>query len=272
MRSNKLAISVFFVVVASMIVLSCNTVEVTGPANSPIETPPTAVQVEPHKFELGKLSVIPQEAQVGTIITVSLPVRNIGSVRNAYVATLYVDGQEYMTQDVTLDPGNGSAVNFPVSKLGPGNHKLQVSGVESSVRIYRVDRYSISSNEVYKFHYTPLEYTPVPALPYISSNYFSPPITPFLITQISFRYPFPQSFQIMDSNNKQLYSADISYNQIASIPNIQVDGDFIIQMQTSQPTPDVRVQYFGVRSWSMVIAYYWPEVSVVEGIQKRFEP
>jgi hypothetical protein len=272
LRSNNLAISVCFVVAASITVLSCNTVKVTGPSYSPSEIPASAIQVEPHKFELGKLSVIPQEAQVGTIITVSLPVRNIGGARNAYIATLYVDGQEYMTEDATLDPGNGSAVNFLISKLGPGNHSIQVSGIESSVRIYRVDRYSIPNNQVYQFHYTPLEYTPEPALPHISYNSFSPPVTPFFITQISFRYPFPQSFQILDSNNKQLYSADISHNQIADIPNIKVDGDFIIQMQTDQPAADIRVQYFGVRSWSMVVAYYWPEVSVVDCLQKRFEP
>jgi hypothetical protein len=272
LRTNIRTILVFLIVAVSATVLSCNEVEVARPANSPSVTPSTAIQVERHKFELGQLSVIPQEAQVGTIITVSLPVRNIGSARNAYVATLYVDGQEYMTQDTTLDPGSGSAVNFVVSRLGPGIHSMQVSGVESSVRIYRVDRYSIPNNDIYQFHYTPLEFTPEPPVPHISSDSFSPPVTPFFITQITFRYPFPQSFRILDSNNKQLYSASTSYNQFVDIPNIQVEGDFSIEMQTDQPASDIRVQYFGVRSWSMVIAYYWPEVSVVEGIQKRFGP
>jgi hypothetical protein len=56
------------------------------------------------------------------------------------------------------------------------------------------------------------------------------------------------------------------------VPAIQVDGDFTIQMLTVQPAVDIKSQFFGFSTYELVIAYFWPEVSTVEGFQKRFGP
>ncbi|MBN1375137.1 MAG: hypothetical protein JXA01_03165 [Dehalococcoidia bacterium] len=229
-------------------------------------------QVDAYKFEVGNISVIPQEARVGTFMTVSLPVRNIGSRKNAFIATLYVDGNEYITRDITLAPGNGGSLTYVLSNLGTGTHEISVAGVKSSLIIYAVNSYTIPNNKDYRLHYTSLEYTPLPPLPHLSTDHFTPPVIPFFITRIDFRYPYPQSFEIIDSRGKQLYSAENAYQAGVIVPDIQVNGDFSIQMQTSQPTADVRSEYFGFNSWRWVIAYYWPEVSTVEGIEKSFSP
>ncbi|MCX6006291.1 MAG: hypothetical protein NTZ34_03405 [Chloroflexi bacterium] len=241
-------------------------------ANTPAQTPVSTDNVERYKFELGNISVMPEEALVGTPVQVIVPVKNVGSAKNAYIATLYVDGQEYLTEDITLDPGNNGTLLYLVSNLSTGKHIITVADLAGTVQIYYAEKYAIANNDIYLPHYSPLEYTPEPPLPHNSADSFTPPVTPFYITKISFRYPYPQSFQILDAGNKLLYSADIAYNESAYVPGIQVDGPFTIQMQTGQPVADVRAEHPGRFSWVFVIAYFWPEVSTVEGIEKRFVP
>ena len=250
--------------------LSCNPAVPVGPSNTPAQIPTTSNNDVRYKFELGNLSVTPQEAAFGTPVQVSVPVKNAGSVKNAYVATLYVDGQEYMTQDVTLDTGNSGTLLYRVSNLSAGTHKISVANLESIVQVYYSEKYSITNNKIYMPHYSRLEYTPVPPLPHISADSFTAPAAPFFITKINFRYPYPQSFQIMDAGNNLLYGADIAYNESAWVPGIRVDGAFTIQMQTGQPVADVKAELYGRSSWLFVISYFWPEVSIVEGIVKRF--
>ena len=272
MRINCLCNSILCLILLSAFILSCNQAVPAVPANTPVPTPTSVNDVGRYKFELGNISVLPQEAPVGTPVQVSVPVKNVGSVENAYVATLYVDGQEYMTQDVTLDTGNSGTLLYRISNLSAGPHKISVANLESIVKVYYAEKYSIANNKIYMPHYSRLEYTPVPPLPHVSADYFTAPATPFFITKINFRYPYPQSFQIMDAGNNLLYSADIEYNESAYVLGIQVDETFTIQMQTGQPVADIRAELYGRTSWLFVIAYFWPEVSIVEGMVKRFEP
>lgn len=260
------------VIFLQVLVISCKPIPDIKSFSYPQTDSAPVNNSETYKFETGSLSIIPQEAKAGSTIIVSLPVRNAGSSANAFIATLYVDGHAYDTEDVTLQPGNSGSITFLLTNLVPGNHVLSVAGIEGYVRVYSLEKYSLTNNRVFLPHYTALEYTPAPPLPYISLGNFSPPVTPFIITQISFRYPYPQSFQILDNHGNQLYRADINYKPAADVPSIEVAGDFTIQMQTSQPTADIRAQLYGYNAWSYVIAYYWPEVSVVEGVKKRFGP
>lgn len=270
MKVNTCTVPVFIVLLVLSFSIACQPIAAVNTDDSQFQIPTPDSQAEPYKFEIGSLSVVPQEAKAGTTVIVSLPVRNTGSAKNAFIATLYVDGHEYGTEDVTLQPGNSGSVTFLFSGLDPGDHQIAVAGIESHVKIYYLDQYSITNNQVFLPRYTALEYTPVPPLPHISSDRFTPPVIPFFITQISFRYPFPQSFQILDEDGKQLYRAEIDYQQRANVPNIQVDGDFIIQMQTPHPTADIRAQFFGLNTWRWAVSYYWPEVSIVDGVRKNF--
>jgi hypothetical protein len=272
LRINSLCNSVFCIILLSVFIISCSPAVPVGPATTPAPIPTPSSNAGLYKFELGNLSVIPQEAAFGTQVQVSVPVKNVGSVKNAYVATLYVDGQEYMTQDVTLDTGNSGTLLYRVSNLGAGTHKISVANLESIVQVYSAEKYSIANNKIYMPHYSRLEYTPVPPLPHISADSFTAPAAPFYITKINFRYPYPQSFQIMDAGNNLLYAADIAYNESAYVPGIRVDGAFTIQMQTGQPVADVKAELYGRSSWLFVVAYFWPEVSIVEGFVKRFGP
>ena len=271
---NKIFKSICHLISFLMVIgiLSCSSPGKIVPPIATDQTAPSVNAVEPYKFEVGSITVAPREAQAGMPVLISVPVRNVGSARNAYVGTLYVDGQEYGTKDITLDPGSGGSLVYQVSNLSAGSHKIAVGGSEGAVQVYNVQRYTIANTQVYMPHYAPLEYTPAPPLPYISSDSFAPPVTPFYITQINFRYPFPQSFKILDANNKQIYSADAAYNESAYVPNIEVNGSFSVEMQTNQPAADVRSEFFGFSTWELVVAYFWPEVSTVEGIQKRFSP
>lgn len=272
MRIKYLFNSILCVLLLAVFILSCNPAVPVSRTNTPDQTPVPTDNVERYKFELGNISVMPQEAPVGTSVQVIVPVKNVGAATNAYIATLYVDGHEYLTQDTTLDPGSSGTLLYLVSNLSAGNHKISVANLESTVQIYYTEIYTITNNEIYMPHYSSFEYTPQPPLPHISTDYFTAPATSFFITKIVFRYPYPQSFQILDAGNNLLYGADIAYNESAFVPDIKVDGTFTIQMQTGQPVADVRAEMFGRTSWSFVIAYFWPEVSTVEGMEKRFGP
>ncbi|MBN1376528.1 MAG: hypothetical protein JXA01_10290 [Dehalococcoidia bacterium] len=272
MRYWQKAVYVLLAVSLSICCLSCCSKAVSRSDNTTVSVSFRSSPVEDYKFETGSISVIPEEALLGTFVTVSLPVRNIGRCKNAFIATLYIDGNEYITQDITLAPGNGGSVTYVLSNLRAGTHEISVAGLKSSVKIYTIDRFTISNHQDYQPYYTPLEYTPLPPLPHLSTDHFTPPAVPFFITRIDFRYPFPQSFSIIDSSGKQLYSAENAYQPSMKVPATQVNGDFSIQMQTSQLSADVRSQFFGFNSWKQVVAYYWPEVSAVEGVCKRFVP
>jgi hypothetical protein len=270
-RLNKLAISLIclvFLILPGF--LSCRVYPPLAPPTPAPPPAPPAGNAPAVRFELGTMIVSPGEVQTGAPVRADVPVKNTGSSRNAYVGTLYVDGQEYGTRDVTLPPGGSGTLTFQLPDLDQGNHTLTVGNSQGTVRVYSVERYSLANNQVYMPHYGPLDYTPAPPLPYTSVEAFSPPVTPFFITGISFRYPFPQSFKILDASGKELYGADIAYNESTAVPNIEVNGDFTVQMQTGRLAADIKSQFFGFNTWQLVIAYYWPEVSSVEGIQKRF--
>jgi hypothetical protein len=268
----NIKLTVGAVALLCVVILSCVPASKVVPATESGPATPSVSSIPPYQFELANLSILPKEAEAGTSVQATVSVKNVGSAPNAYVATLYVDGQEYTTRDLTLKPGESGNLTYMVSNLGAGDHRLSVGNLADSVRIYTTDKYTVANNQIYMPHYTPLQYTPAPSLPYISSDPFSAPVTPFYITRINFRYPYPQSFRILDASNKQLYSADIEYNESAYVPGVQVNGDFTIQMQTGQPAVDIKSQFFGFSTWELVIAYFWPEVSTVEGFQKRFVP
>ncbi len=262
----------FCLVLLSVCVLSCTPAVPVSPADTLIPTPVPIDNVERYRFELGNISIMPAEAPFGTPVQVIVPVKNIGSAKNAYIATLYIDGQEYLTEDITLDPGTNGALLYMVSNLSAGKHNLTLADFSGTVQIYYSEKYTITNNRIFLPHYSRLEDTPEPPLPHSSVDSFTAPVTPFFITKISFRYPYPQSFQILDSSNNLLYSADIAYNESAYLPGIRVDEDFTVQMQTGQPVADIRAEWFSRNSWFFQIAYFWPEVSTVEGIAKRFGP
>jgi hypothetical protein len=272
LRINYLFNSILCLLLLAAFTLSCNQAVPVSPVNTPAQTPVPTDNVERYKFELANMSVLPQEAPVGTSVQVIVPVKNVGTSTNAYIATLYVDGQEYLTKDTTLDPGSSGTLLYLVSNLSVGTHKITVANLEGTVQIYYAEKYTIINNEIYMPHYSRFEDTPTPPLPHISTDYFTAPAAPFFITEIVFRYPYPQPFQILDGANNLLYSADIAYNESAYVPGIKVDGTFTIQMQTGQPVADVKAEHYGRTSWWFVIAYFWPEVSTVEGMVKRFGP
>lgn len=252
--------------------LSCGQRPVAPP---PAATPPTkAPAVEQVKFEPLALKITPQEIEAGSAAQAVASIKNSGSARNAYVGTLYVDGNEYLTQSINIEPGQVGVLIFTVANLGQGTHRLSMAGLEGTLRVYTVEKYTLTGNKVFLPHYTNLESTPPPELPHISGETFTPPVTPFYITRINFSYPFPQSLTILDENNRQIYSSGITNIDSAFVPGVEVKGNFTIQMQTSQPVADIRLQYFNLYTYtySYVISYFWPEVSTVEGIQKRFGP
>jgi hypothetical protein len=270
-RLNKLLFPMICLVLLVMPgFLSCVVHAPAAPVNPvpPIASP--ASNVPDVRFELGTMVVTPGEVQTGTPVRADVPAKNTGGTRNAYVGTLYLDGQEYGRQDITLPPGGSGTLTFQLPDLDQGNHTLTVGNSQGSVRVYSVERYSLTNNQVYVPHYGPIDYTPPPPLPYTSVDTFTPPVTPFYITGISFRYPFPQSFKILDSAGKELFSTDIAYNEGSAVPNIQVNGPFSVQMQTSRTAADIRSQFFSFNSVSFVIAYFWPEVSSVDGVQRRY--
>jgi hypothetical protein len=239
------------------------------PASQPPAIPASPT-IPAYRFESGTMSVTPKEIQAGQAAQVTSTVRNTGSRQNAYVGTLYVDGQEYARQAVTLNPGDNGFLTFQLTNLGAGTHLLKLGDSSASLKVFTVDNFQIVNNIVDLPRYTNLQYTFAPPLPHVSAENFSPPVTPFFIRQIDFRFPYPEAFRILDAKGKQLYSADIAHAASAYVPDVPVDADFMIELQTNQPAADIRSGFFGESSYTLVIAYFWPHVSTIEGIQKRY--
>jgi hypothetical protein len=240
-----------------------------NPAPQP-PAPPASPITPAYRFESGTMTVTPKEIQAGQPVQVTATVRNTGSRQNAYVGTLYVDGQEYARQAATLNPGDTGFLTFQIANLSTGTHLLTLGDSSASLKAYMVEKFQMVNNTIDLPRYTNLEYTPAPPVPHISTETFSPPITPFFVRQMDFRFPYPQAFRILDANGKQLYSAVITHAASAYVPDVQVDSDFTIELQTDQPAVDIRSEFYGESTYALVISYFWPHVSTIEGIQKRY--
>ncbi|RLF05266.1 MAG: hypothetical protein DRK00_04840 [Thermoprotei archaeon] len=88
---------------------------------------------------LANLTLSKEVASLGERVTVSLDVANLGGAPATLSLELRVDGQLVASQQLRLEPGSSTKVEFVIntSEFGEGLHRIEVDGLEASLRVIR---------------------------------------------------------------------------------------------------------------------------------------
>jgi hypothetical protein len=287
MKMNKIYLAFAFCLICWPITCftACISQPVALPSNQPVQTAQPDIKPEAFQFELGKMMISPTEAEVSKPVLVEIPVRNVGTEANAYSAALKVNDEAVDIQSITLMPGESGILKYTLTLGQAGIYVLSAGEAEGKLSVYYADKYEIVSNQISFPRYTwvntskglttadTLQFE-LAAQPHTSLEMFQPPVTPFYISLIYFRQPYPESFKILDADKNMLYGADLSVisNESATVPRVKVNGSFFIQMESIKPLVDIKpaVCYPGI--CSNAVAIIWPEVSLIEGAGRRFAP
>ena len=85
---------------------------------------PASISVSPYFFE-----VVPNPAEPGSSVTVTVDVENNGDIEGTDIVTLEVDGEEVESLEVTIGPDGTERVEFaPFVKDTPGEYTVRVQG------------------------------------------------------------------------------------------------------------------------------------------------
>ena len=88
---------------------------------------------------LANLTLSKEVASLGEHVTVSLDAANLGGAPATLSLELRVDGQLVASQQLRLEPGSSTKVEFVIntSEFGEGLHRIEVDGLEASLRVIR---------------------------------------------------------------------------------------------------------------------------------------
>jgi hypothetical protein len=108
--------------------------------------------LEPAELLVTNISVSPSFVFPGEEVTIEATARNIGEVKGSLTSTLYVNGVEEDSRQVTLAPDAVEDISFSLVRDVPGEYKIDVSGYWASadnlkvwdVETYYNDRYYFS--------------------------------------------------------------------------------------------------------------------------------
>lgn len=159
----------------------------------PVPTP----QVEPYKFEVGKIELSSSEEEASKPITITIPVKNIGSEANTYSATLKVNGEDIDTKALTLKPSENGRLEYSLELNNVGTYNLAIVEAVAILKVYKTEDINVPMSSVERW-----------ATPHQPQTTFcgTPIEQPFIIRDVEFSYPSPDSFEILDSTGKKLYS------------------------------------------------------------------
>lgn len=99
----------------------------------------------PAKFEVISINIVPSEAAVGQIVTITTGVRNSGGSKGTYTVALTIDGQEIERKNVFVAVGAIEAVVFTVVKNNPGTYNVKVDGLSSTLRVLKPAEFVIAN-------------------------------------------------------------------------------------------------------------------------------
>jgi len=86
-------------------------------------------------FSLSNLSIQPTGVEPAEAVTVTVSVANTGAVEGTCGLVLKVDGVQEASEDITVAAGASQSVSFTISREAPGNHTVNVSGLEGSFTV-----------------------------------------------------------------------------------------------------------------------------------------
>lgn len=91
----------------------------------------------PAKFEVGNLTVEPDQAQLNQEITVSLNVANTGGKNGDYSLELKVDDKVNSSTQVTVAAGTSQTVKFTVIGDTLGKHRVEIAGLVGEFEVMK---------------------------------------------------------------------------------------------------------------------------------------
>ncbi len=79
--------------------------------------------------------VSPPVINAGEVAGVRVSVANDGNKEGTYPLILKMDGKQIASREVTLAPGQETAVNFAIRDAAPGTHLIEVAEQKGSFKV-----------------------------------------------------------------------------------------------------------------------------------------
>lgn len=92
----------------------------------------------PARFEVGDLRISASQVAPGQPVIISLRITNEGETEGSYELYLKIDGIVKMIKQVKLDANDSQTIDFEVSDIGIGKHRISVAGLTG--------QFSVTSN------------------------------------------------------------------------------------------------------------------------------
>lgn len=215
----------------------------------------------PAKFEVTYLEISPKEINIGETANVSAKVMNTGGTSSLYGVNLYLDEKKVGTKLITLDPGFTQSVTFSFPVDEAGTHKIAVGEKSGTLTVISKLMYKQVEIEYDNGIARDCLSLVKPSTGYVVG--FKPPANLFTLNKVrvfGLVYGSPgfhltnSELQIWDAEQKVLYSTPFSGDQFPLrtrlgdnidstgdwvdiyIPDVQVDGDFYVNIYTGIPT------------------------------------
>ena len=90
---------------------------------------------EEASFDIVNLSITPSKIDAGESVTISVEVTNSGGMEDSCTITLWIDGVEEQTKELSLDSGESDIVYFTVTKDEAGTYEVTLDGQSGSFTV-----------------------------------------------------------------------------------------------------------------------------------------
>ncbi len=240
-------------------VLSCTTSQQIAPS-----TPVQPIEKKPAKMETGPLNILPKEIFEGNKAIASVAITNTGDYIGIYKATLKIDGIDFATKELYVNPGQTQDLNFDIADLKEGKHTLELDNKIETTTVIKPETYLIQYDSSTKVKTIP-EFDESTGYGYVNWRIgdaghivkFSPPVKPFYINRVlingatsSGYYPSGNDtsyfdLNILDKDGKKIWSKSYLwqvfyrsasfaglYWQEFEVPSIKAEDDFIVKVVT----------------------------------------
>ena len=87
------------------------------------------------RFIIDKLMLSPAVLNAGEFARVQVSVANDGNTEGTYPLILKMDGKQIASREVTLAPGQETAVSFAIRDAAPGKHLIEVAEQKGSFKV-----------------------------------------------------------------------------------------------------------------------------------------
>jgi len=91
------------------------------------------------RLEYSNLTIEPKSVQPGEDVNITVVASNLGTFRDTDTITLKVNGEEVMTKDLDLDPGESTTIEYSLNRSEPGTYVIEVNG--------QSDTFNVTGNE-----------------------------------------------------------------------------------------------------------------------------